>query len=108
MYRISLNIHGGSGLYSSMFLQIRPNYDYLGNFFLNCVYMLVFHEKDVKTGFVEIVFQRVSNKIIHLIVQTTIAFFNFIAFFDYSDMSLTWTLNFTFDIFLCFYFGMNA
>ncbi|RNA36057.1 hypothetical protein BpHYR1_052707 [Brachionus plicatilis] len=58
--------------------------------------MLVFHVKDVKTGFVEIVCQRVSNKIIHFIVQTTIAFFNFIgqflilyscAFFDHSDMS---------------------
>ncbi|RNA03211.1 hypothetical protein BpHYR1_031121, partial [Brachionus plicatilis] len=49
--------------------------------------MLVFHVKDVKTGFVEIVFQRVSNKIIHFIVQTP--------FFYYSDMSLTWTLNFS-------------
>ncbi|RMZ97764.1 hypothetical protein BpHYR1_033242 [Brachionus plicatilis] len=47
--------------------------------------MLVFHVKDLKTGFVEIVCQR------------TIAFFNFIGqflilyscpFFDYSDMSL--------------------
>ncbi|RMZ96391.1 hypothetical protein BpHYR1_031455 [Brachionus plicatilis] len=59
-------------------------------FFFNCLYMLVFHVKDVKTGFVEIVFQRVSNKIIHFIFQTTIAFFNFIgqflAFFDFSDM----------------------
>ncbi|RNA17777.1 hypothetical protein BpHYR1_036893 [Brachionus plicatilis] len=62
--------------------------------------MLVFHVKDAKTGFLEIVFQRVSNKIIHFIVQTTIAFFNFIGqflpFFDSSDMSLTWTLNFAF------------
>ncbi|RNA18173.1 hypothetical protein BpHYR1_028331 [Brachionus plicatilis] len=67
--------------------------------------MLVFHVKDAKTGFVEILFQRVSNKIIHFIVQTTIAFFNLIGqflvfyscpFFDYSDMSLTWTLNFAF------------
>ncbi|RNA42702.1 hypothetical protein BpHYR1_004428, partial [Brachionus plicatilis] len=38
-----------------------------------------FHLKDVKTGFVEIIFQRVSNKIIHFIDQT--------AFFDHSDMS---------------------
>ncbi|RNA18487.1 hypothetical protein BpHYR1_022552 [Brachionus plicatilis] len=59
--------------------------------------MLVFHVKDVKTGFVEIVYQRVLNKIIHFIVQTIIAFFNFVGqflilyscpFFDYSDMSL--------------------
>ncbi|RNA21963.1 hypothetical protein BpHYR1_003919 [Brachionus plicatilis] len=48
--------------------------------------MLVFHVKEVKTEFVEIVCQRVSNKIIHFIVQNP--------FFDYSDMSLTWTLNF--------------
>ncbi|RNA06726.1 hypothetical protein BpHYR1_018161 [Brachionus plicatilis] len=43
--------------------------------------ILVFHVKDVKTGFVEIVYQRVSNKIIHFIVQNTIAFFNFIGEF---------------------------
>ncbi|RNA20170.1 hypothetical protein BpHYR1_043188 [Brachionus plicatilis] len=81
--------------------------DYLGNFFLIvCITglkhflnellflnqvpkkMIVFHVKDAKTGSVEILFQRVSNKIIHFIVQTP--------FFDYSDMSLTWTLNFAF------------
>ncbi|RMZ97587.1 hypothetical protein BpHYR1_015381 [Brachionus plicatilis] len=59
--------------------------------------MLVFHVKDVKTGFVEIVCKRVSNKIIHFIVQNgQFLILYSCPFFDYSDMSLTWTLNFAF------------
>ncbi|RNA12672.1 hypothetical protein BpHYR1_050605 [Brachionus plicatilis] len=75
---------------SSIFLQIRSNYklvddvnffeykrpayiqrntDYLGNFFLNCVYF--------------------RKRCLFFIFQTPF-------FFDYSDMSLTWTLNFAF------------
>ncbi|RNA39746.1 hypothetical protein BpHYR1_018810 [Brachionus plicatilis] len=44
--------------------------------------MLVFHVKDVKTGFVEIVFQRVSNKIIHFIDQTVNFWFFILAPFS--------------------------
>ncbi|RNA33881.1 hypothetical protein BpHYR1_019998 [Brachionus plicatilis] len=58
--------------------------------------MIVFHVKDAKTGFVEILFQRVSNKIFHFLSKLSISGFLFLPFFDYSDMSLTWTLNFAF------------
>ncbi|RNA10055.1 hypothetical protein BpHYR1_027146 [Brachionus plicatilis] len=43
--------------------------------------MLVFLVKNTKIGFVEIVCQRVLNKIIHFIVQTTMTFFTLIVQF---------------------------